>query len=103
MYPFVLGFILAILIGYSGFAGYPFIYSVAAGALVLTGFRLISRLIRNKDHLLKANTGNRESSLSTTKSSTGIKGMSIVVLLYGAMAILAALFYGLGRLVAVLL
>ena len=105
MIRLIIGLTLTTLIGYTGYAGFSFVFSVSIGAFVLVVFRLINRLLNKRSYSpkSKAPVSKLKDALDdeTAKGPAAQSfGIGAVILLYGVMAVLAALFYGLGKLVA---
>ncbi len=87
VYMFGVGLGLIVALGYAGYASWPFLITIAVGAVAQLLFRIIKRVWKNS---LNANGG------SAPEDTFDPKFFRKLLLAYVAMVAVSALWYGVG-------
>jgi hypothetical protein len=88
VYMFGVGLGLIVALGYAGYASWPFLATIAVGAVAQLLFRTIKRVWKNS---LNVHGG------SSSEEPFDLKFVRNLLLAYVAMLAVSALWYGLGR------
>jgi hypothetical protein len=91
IYSFVVGISVVLAIIYAGLSQLSFIYSILIGGVAQSLFRLVKRMWLNK-----LNTSDKSDASDKTVSVSNVK---VFFMVYAAMVVVSAFWYGFGALI----